>query len=244
MYLCIEAKRFKYKGFFFLHRVLRSVTAIMTKNFTKYVHSFIAIPILAFSLPSAALPSGITVNLTSKLNIGTVIVDDNTSIVTEYRAKRIDDYFTAKKVPMAGYGELLVEAADKYDLDWRLLPALAMRESTGGKQACGGKLSAEWNPWGWNSCKGNGFNSMEESIEAVAKHLSGNHERTARYYKSKQGNVKAILQVYNPPSVVATYAQEVMGIMAKISPEEDVTQAALAASAVENADTGIVALAK
>ncbi len=188
----------------------------MTKKITKLVHSFIAIPILAFSLPSATLPSGITLNFASQFNTGTAIVEDNTLDLTEYRAQLIDDYFTAKKVPMAGYGKDLVEAADKYDIDWRLLPALAMRESTGGKFACGGKLSAEWNPWGWNSCKGKGFSSMEESIEMLAKHISGNHEKTARYYKDK--GTKAILQTYNPPSVVPTYAKEVMGIMDKIAP--------------------------
>jgi hypothetical protein len=195
----------------------------MNKKFTKYVHSFIAIPILAFSLPSASLPSGITVNFASQSNIGTAIVENNTSESVEYRAQLIDSYFAAKKLPMAGHGKTLVEAADKYDIDWRLLPALAMRESTGGKFACGGSLAKENNPWGWNSCKGDGFVSMDESIEMLAKHLSGNHERTARYYKKSQGNVKGILQTYNPPSVVATYAQEVMKIMSKISPTEDVT---------------------
>jgi hypothetical protein len=206
----------------------------MTKKFTKYIHSFIAIPILAFSLPSATftLPSGTILNFTSQSNTSTAIVEDNTPDLTEYRAELIDSYYAAKKLPMAGYGKLMVEAADKYDLDWRLLPALAIRESTGGKQACGGKLSAEWNPWGWNSCKGNGFVSMEESIEMIAKHLSGNHERTARYYKKKQGDLKGLLQVYNPPSVVATYAQEVMGIMSKISKTEDVTVAAATAHAL------------
>lgn len=162
-------------------------------------------------------------NIASQLNTGTVVLEDNTPDTTAYRAELIDTYFSVKKVPMAGYGKLLVEAADKYDIDWRLLPALAMRESTGGRFACGGKLSAEWNPWGWNSCKGNGFESMEQSIDMIAKHISGNHERTARYYKKSQGNVKAILQTYNPPSVVATYAQEVMKIMTKISVTEEIT---------------------
>lgn len=213
----------------------------MTKTFSKYVHSFIAIPMLALSLPSAALPSGITVNAASQSNIGTVIADANTAEMTEYRAQLIDSYFTAKKVPMAGYGQELVEAADKYDIDWRLLPALAMRESTGGKQACGGKLSAEWNPWGWNSCKGNGFDSMEDSIDALAKHLSGNHERTARYYKDK--TTKQILETYNPPSVVPTYAKEVMGIMNKIFPTEVVVVPEDFSSTFASADTSDAAKA-
>ncbi len=194
----------------------------MNIKLNKLVHSFIAIPILAFSLPSVSLPSGMMMNFTYQSNIGTTVEEDNTSKNVEYRADLIDSYFASKELPLAGYGKEFVEAADKYEIDWRLLPALAMRESTGGKFACGGKLSAEWNPWGWNSCKGNGFESMEQSIDALAQHISGNHERTARYYKKSQGNVKAILQTYNPPSVVATYAQEVMSIMDKISKTEEV----------------------
>ncbi len=190
----------------------------MTKKYTKYVHSLIAIPMLAFSLPSASLPSGIMMNFASQSNTSTAVVEDNTPPVPDYRAVLIDAYFSSKNLPVAGYGEVFVEAADKYDIDWRLLPALAMRESTGGKFACGGKLSAEWNPWGWNSCKGNGFKSMEDSIHTLAKHISGNHERTTHYYKKSQGNVKGILETYNPPSVVPTYAKEVMGIMKKIAP--------------------------
>lgn len=192
----------------------------MNKKLAKYLHSFIAIPILAFSLPTVNLPSGITMNFTSKLNTDTVIVEDNTSAIAEYRAELIDSYFADKGLPMAGYGKDFVESADKYNIDWRLLPAIAMRESTGGKFACGGKLSAEWNPWGWNSCKGDGFSSMEVSIETLAKHISGNHERTKSYYHGK--DTKKILETYNPPSVVPTYAGEVMRIMSKISPVEEI----------------------
>ena len=146
---------------------------------------------------------------------------------------------------MAGYGKVLVEAADKYDIDWRLLPALAMRESTGGKFACGGKLEREFNPYGWNSCKGSGFPTMEESADTMAKHLSGKHPRTAAYYKKSQGNVKAILQTYNPPSVVPTYAQEVMKIMGKISMTEEVTlPSSIAEAPSEPGSENAVALAK
>lgn len=192
----------------------------MNKKLTKYVHSLIAIPMLAFSLPSASLPSGIMVNFASEQNTSVAIVEEKLEapVTPDYRAVLIDEYFGKKNLPMAGFGQVFVEAADKYKIDWRLLPALAMRESTGGKFACGGKLSAEWNPWGWNSCKGNGFKSMEDSIDTLAKHLSGNHERTKHYYHGK--DLKGVLQTYNPPSVVEKYAYQVMAIMKKIAPAE------------------------
>ncbi len=101
----------------------------------------------------------------------------------------------------------MVLAAEKYGIDPLLLAGLAMRETTGGKFACHN------NPFGWGSCKIK-FQSFEEAIYMVAMNLGGHNERTARYYKGK--SVKAILQTYNPPSIVANYANEVMGIMKKI----------------------------
>lgn len=81
-------------------------------------------------------------------------------------------------MPLAGYGARFVDAADKCDMDWRLLPAIAVRESSGGKQACGN------NPFGWASCRAD-FESVEEAIEIVGENLCGFKPRTESYYKNK-----------------------------------------------------------
>lgn len=128
----------------------------------------------------------------------------------DVRAKAIDSYFEKKKMPLAGYGGIFVREADKNGIDWRLLPAIGVRESSGGLHACGS------NAFGWSSCKGVDFGSTEEAITTVARHLGGNATSTRRYYS---GDTRAKLNSYNPPSIVPTYTDEVISIMQAISPE-------------------------
>ncbi len=126
------------------------------------------------------------------------------------RAEKIDAYFEGRDMPLAGYGLEMVRAAEKNDLDWRLLPAIAVRESSGGKQAC------NYNPFGWGSCK-IVFKSWVESIQTVASHLGGNNPRTADYYEATTTEQK--LHMYNG-TVLPTYPKEVLAIMDSIGPKK------------------------
>lgn len=196
----------------------------MQKQIIKRIHSFIAIPLLAFSFGTTGIEVGTYNPLTMpsvQFHMGTPEVASNPSESVEYRAALIDSFFAGRHLPLAGFGKDMVIAADKYDLDWRLLPAIAMRESTGGLAACGGKLSAENNPWGWNSCKGTGFKTMSESIDTLASHLGGTNVRTARYYKDK--TTEQILKTYNPDSIVMGYSKQVMKIMEMIAEDQETT---------------------
>ncbi len=121
------------------------------------------------------------------------------------RARKIDTYFKKRSMPLAGYGAKMIAAAEEYDIDWRLLPAIAIRESSGGKQACG------YNPFGWGSCK-IGFKSYDEAIATLAKNLGGKNPNTAAYYS---GTTRQKLHHYNG-TVVPTYTQEVLDIMESI----------------------------
>ncbi len=117
-------------------------------------------------------------------------------------------------MPLLGQGKKMVEEAEKNDLDWRLLPAIAVRESTGGKFDC---VKVTNNPFGWGSCK-IGFKSNEDAIETVARNLGGNNPNTAKHYEDK--TTKQILRTYNPPSIVPRYAEQVMNIMNAIGSAE------------------------
>ena len=110
-------------------------------------------------------------------------------------------------MPLLGMGMKMATEADANNLDWRLLPAIAVRESTGGKNACS---KAKHNFFGWGSCKVS-FSSDENAIETVAKNLGGNNPSTAKHYDNK--TVKEILNAYNPPSIVPRYSNQVMSIM-------------------------------
>lgn len=124
------------------------------------------------------------------------------------KAENIDKYFAAMNLPLAGYGEVFVEAAEKYDLDYRLLPAIAMRESTGGKHSC---PNGNKNVFGWHSCKTK-FTTYEEAIDKVAAHLAGEIKSTKGYYGNK--SVRKKLRTYN--SVIPPYVDQVISIMNKI----------------------------
>lgn len=146
---------------------------------------------------------------------GTPIQDVNTiktpeQVIREERAAKIDAYYAKYNMPLEGYGMKMVLAAEKHDIDWRMIPAISVRESTGGKFAC---KSVTYSAFGYGSCRIN-FESYDQAIELLAKNLGGNNPNTASYYDGKTN--RQILQSYNPPSVIPHYADEVLSIMNKI----------------------------
>lgn len=149
-------------------------------------------------------------NTDNTSNVITVSDADQAKIdLDASRAKIIDDYMTARSMPLAGKGSKFIEESNKYNLDWRLLPAISIRETSGGKNACYN------NPFGWGSCKIK-FDSFDDAIEVVAKNLGGANPKTSTYYKDQPTMKK--LYYYNG-TVVASYPSEVVKIMSKISPE-------------------------
>ncbi len=204
------------------------------KKLVRFVESFIVLPVLAISGAPVGTISQAVVNIVNtpsivssqKLNIesyGLLAFDNATDQELQAekakaeKAEAIDAYFRAHNMPLEGMGMKMVIEAEKNNLDWRLLPAIAVRESTGGKNACD---RVKNNSFGWGSCK-IGFDSNEEAIETVALNLGGNNPKTARHYDDK--TTKQILRAYNPPSVVPRYAQQVMSIMNAIG-EADVIE--------------------
>lgn len=124
------------------------------------------------------------------------------------RPGRIDAYFEKHNAPLAGHGETFVEAVDNcvIGMDWRLLPAIAMRESSGGKRM---QLN---NPFGWGSAE-IPFESIDDAILGVGKHLCGSVTSTAKWYSTTSTERK--LYYYNG-TVIPTYPAEVMWIMDQI----------------------------
>ena len=173
--------------------------------------AFLPLSISLIGTPTALLP---------KQNIGVLgflasnPANDPATQVLKLKAAAIDAYFSTYDMPLLGTGLPMAQAAAKYGLDWRLLPAIAVRESTGGKNDC---KRADNNPFGWASCKV-GFKSLNDAIEIVAMNLSGQNPKTARHYDNK--TTRQILRAYNPPSVVPNYVTQVLAIMAAIGPAE------------------------
>lgn len=147
-------------------------------------------------------PGETTLATTSEEQVALDIAKKEAALRIE-RAQKIDSYFADRDMPLEGYGEKLVTEAEKNGLDWRLLPAIAIAESTGGKFACGK------NPFGWGSCKIK-FKSFDAAIETVARNLGGDNPATERYYKDTSTEEK--LHHYNG-SVIPTYTAKVLKFM-------------------------------
>lgn len=203
------------------------------KKLIRFVESFILFPVLATSIPFGDIPNKNidTVNtpkiVLSQKNIETYglfafnqaldekSLEEDRIKVLEAKAMAIDSYFKERNMPLEGYGMKMVEEAEKNNLDWRLIPAISVIESTGGKFACK-KVKNSF--LGWGSCKIN-FESKEKAIEIVAWNLGGNNPKTSRHYQKGQDLVD-LLQTYNPPSIVPNYADKVMKVMDIIGEKE------------------------
>lgn len=159
------------------------------------------------------MPLMVTNILSGVPGSATIMTGEVNSVVTpDVRAEKIDQYFKSNNMPLAGYGQQMVEVADKNDIDWRLIPALAVIESTGGKYAC---KKVTFSAFGWGSCKIN-FKSYDQAIESLGEHLGGNNPNTSRYYKGK--DTKGKLARYN--SVIPDYTAKIMKVMDAIENTE------------------------
>ena len=119
------------------------------------------------------------------------------------KAQKIETYLRVNRgnAPLAKHAEKFVEVANKYGLDYRLLPAISVMESEGGK-----KLFRPYNAWGWGK---SGFANWKEGIYSVSKGLG-------KYYSNGLTTPKLISKYYCPPSADG-WANKVQYVMNEIS---------------------------
>jgi hypothetical protein len=122
---------------------------------------------------------------------------------TDVRLERLKTFFGKLNCPAKDYSVDFIAAAERYDLDWRLLPSISYLESTGGKSAKNNNL------FGWN-CGRTGFASVSASIHEVGRRLA-----RSPLYRSK--NIDQLLATYNP---TGDYAQRVKNVMQRIAPAQ------------------------
>ena len=116
------------------------------------------------------------------------------------RRLKLQSFFESYRCPAPLHVEDYLREADKNAIDYRLLPAISVRESTCGRHA---RLN---NHWGWDSAR-SGFSSVKAGIRYLAQTLS-----LGPRYKDKPVNAK--LKTYNPN---LQYVAEVMRLMGEIS---------------------------
>lgn len=124
-------------------------------------------------------------------------------IPEDNRVEALSAFLEKYNSPLAGYAREFVDAADAYDIDWRLVPAITGVESTFGKQVPKGSFNAYgWNNGAWK------FNSWTDSIWYVTGQL-----RT-RYIDNGAISLGQIGPIYAPPS--RTWAWKVRYFMNQI----------------------------
>lgn len=119
------------------------------------------------------------------------------------RLDRLNDFFEAYDAPIQHLAPHFLQAADQYELDWRLLPSICVAESSAGKTAIKNNI------FGWASAR-RAFQTVEEGIYLVASRLAH-----SPLYKDKELN--ALLRTYNPR---ASYARKVKAIMRMVDRTE------------------------
>lgn len=150
-------------------------------------------------LPQFLIPQP-KANISISANSATPTQNDVLGIQTsiqedDARIKIISNFLERYNSPLEPYsdwGQKLVTIADKYGIDFRLLPAIAMTESNLCKVIPPGTYNCTG--YGITSTGTLGFESYEESFEATAKSLKKN------YVDKGLTNPSDIMKKYTPSS--------------------------------------------
>ena len=151
-------------------------------------------------------------NLLANLCLIGVTLSGPSNILSSYeptptpdaRILSLNRFFASNDCPAPFYSIQYLDAADKYDLDYRLLPAISVLESACGKHACDDGIRR----WGYGNCKGYTFDSVAEGIDYVSENLAN-----GLYYRGK--TIPEKLKMYNPNR---RYGPKVEALMRAIEP--------------------------
>ncbi len=119
------------------------------------------------------------------------------------RLTRLQRFLSDYNSPVYGLAEDFLIAADNNELDWRLLPSIALVESGAGKEYRNNNIL------GWDSCRRN-FPSIQAGIHTVAGRL-----RNSKLYKDK--DLDEVLHTYNTDR---EYADLVKSLMESLGPPD------------------------
>jgi len=97
----------------------------------------------------------------------------NDKTIKDKRVAVLKAFLRQHDSPLYDHAEFIVKVSDQNELDYRLLPAIAMQEST----ACKAIPVNSFNCWGWGiyGSTVTRFSSYEEGIDTVARGLKTNY---------------------------------------------------------------------
>lgn len=137
-----------------------------------------------------------TENISANIDSAEITVNQ----ATDSRVVKIEEYLSQRDAPLADYAKEFVKAADENGIDYRIVAAISVIESEGGKNTF-----KPYNAWGWGK---SGFSSWEEGIWTVSKSI-------ARYYANGAKTPRAISYSYCPPTA-DSWAAKVQYVMNQI----------------------------
>lgn len=114
-------------------------------------------------------------------------------------------FLREKGSPLIDHAGEFIKAADKYEIDWRLMPAIAGLESSFGKRL----IQGYFNPFGWAGGYYR-FEGWDEAIYHVGRFLR------EKYYDYGWDTPEKIGPVYAPPN--PRWGSLVTSVMNKIAP--------------------------
>lgn len=110
------------------------------------------------------------------------------------RAQILEAYLAKHNSPAVNYSQDFIDAADKYSIDWKLVPAISGVESTFCQFIPGGQDPnySSYNCWGWGvyGNQTHKFNSFKDGIYTVSQGLR------ERYINQGLTNPYAINHIY------------------------------------------------
>ena len=154
--------------------------------------------VVAFIISNITTPAKIPTNKYSIFSSKPLVLGISTEEIfgNDSRAAVIDKVFAAYNCPLTGLGEKFIEEADKNDIPYWLVPAVAFQESGCGKITPKRDGVESYNAWGWGVWGDNVilFDNWEQGIETVSAYM---HDR---FFSKGVTEPCDIMRVYTPPS--------------------------------------------
>ena len=142
-----------------------------------------------------------SVEIEENIIVKNVVINQTPKYIPDaHKVENIRRYLAGRHALLADYAEEFVKAADHYNIDYRIIAAISVIESGGGKHNF-----RAYNAWGWGK---KSFENWTEGIWTVSASIS-------RYY-SRGLNTPALIATYYCPPSATNWANKVTYVMNEI----------------------------
>ncbi|KKU49497.1 MAG: hypothetical protein UX73_C0035G0005 [candidate division WWE3 bacterium GW2011_GWC1_47_10] len=149
--------------------------------------------VVQISNPKLAETERYTIFAAKPLVLGTTAEVVNAA---DARPAKIDQFFRQHGCPLYGLGHIFVDEADRNNIPFWFVAAIAFQESSCGKLTPEVKSVESFNAWGWGVYGDNVrmFENWEHGVRVVSKYLAD------QFFSQGVTEPCEIMKVYTPPS--------------------------------------------